>query len=83
MADRKPACQPQHAVRTVVLHGVCGCGGAPGRRGAVDDPTLHTPASADLATLRAEHDRLSKELNDAKRKFVAVAKKKQHEFSAK
>lgn len=47
------------------------------------DPTLHAPASADLATLRAEHDRLSKELNDAKRKFVAVAKKKQHEFSAK
>ncbi len=39
--------------------------------------------SADVATLRAEREKLLKELNDAKRKFVVVAKKKQQEFSAK
>jgi hypothetical protein len=36
-----------------------------------------------VASLRAEREKLVKELNEAKRKFVVVAKKKQQEFAAK
>ena len=38
---------------------------------------------ADVATLRVEREKLIKELTDAKRKFVVVAKKKQQEFAAR
>lgn len=37
----------------------------------------------DSAQLKVEHSRLQKELHEAKRKFVLVAKKKQQEFASK
>ena len=40
-------------------------------------------ADGDAAGLQAECARLAKELADAKRKFVAVAKKKQADFAAR
>ena len=39
--------------------------------------------SGDAAALKAEREKLAKELADTKRKFVLVSKKKQAEFAAK
>ncbi|KAL4857882.1 UDP-glucuronosyltransferase 3A2 [Chlorella vulgaris] len=44
-------------------------------------PAPDVPAEGDAATLQAEVSRLAKELQDTKRKFVLIAKKKQQEHA--
>ena len=50
---------------------------------AVPGATAAAAGEADAAALKAECERLTRELNEAKRKFVVVAKKKQQEYVAR
>ena len=46
-------------------------------------PVTPPPPEGDSTTLRAECQRLAKELTDTKRKFLAATKKKKEEMDAK